>query len=66
MKTKTFRTLDEQITILQRKGLIINDIEKTKEILLRENYFFIMGYRHLFLKHDSSRTFKDGTTFEEI
>ena len=63
---KIFKTLDEQIEILENKGLIINDIEKTKDIILRENYFFIMGYRHLFLKEDHSKQFKNGTTFEEL
>ena len=63
---KVFKTLDEQIEILKNKNLIMNDIELAKEILLRENYFFLMGYRHLFLKHDSSRTFKEGTTFDEL
>ena len=38
-RLKQFKTIDEQIEILKDKGLIINDLEKTKEILLRENYF---------------------------
>jgi abortive infection bacteriophage resistance protein len=46
---KVFKTLEEQIDIFVSKGLIISDVEKTKEILLRENYFFINGYRHKFL-----------------
>ena len=46
---KTFRTLDEQIEILKLKGLVIDDIDKAKRILLRENYFFLSGYRHLFM-----------------
>jgi len=66
LANKVFKNLEEQIQILKDKGLIINDVTYAKEILLRENYFFIMGYRHLFLKHDTSRKFKDGTTFEEI
>ena len=66
MKTKTFKTLDEQIEILENKGLIIEDIEETRNILLRENYFFINGYRHLFMKSDVDRTFIEGTTFREM
>ena len=38
---KIFKTLDEQVEILKDKGLIIEDENLTKEILLRENYFFI-------------------------
>ena len=64
MVEKRFKNLDEQIDILKHKGLIINDIKYTKEVLLRENYFFIMGYRHLFTNKD--KTFKQGTTFEEL
>ena len=66
MKTKTFKTLDEQIEILKQKGLVIDDIEQTKSILLRENYFFLSGYRKLFLKSSVDRTFKEGTNFSEI
>ena len=63
---KTFKTLDEQITILQNKGLIINDINFAKDILLRENYFFLMGYRHLFFRSERDRMFIEGTTFDEL
>ncbi len=66
MANKVFRNLDEQINILKDKGLLINDEEYAKEVLLRENYFFIMGYRHLFIKHDTTRKFKDGSSFEEL
>ena len=40
---KVFKTLDEQVDILRSKGLIVSDVEKTKEILLRENYFLDDG-----------------------
>ena len=64
MNKKEFRTLDEQIDILRNKGLIINDEESTKAILLRENYFFINGYRNILYTKD--RKFINGTTFEEL
>ena len=63
---KTFKTLDEQINILKSKGLVINDINYAKDILLRENYFFLLGYRHLFFKSLKDRTFITNTTFEEL
>lgn len=63
---KIFRTLDEQISILQNKNLIIDDIEKTKNILLRENYFFIMGYRYPFYRSNRDRVFIQNTNFEEL
>ena len=65
-KNKTFKTLEEQLQIFKDKGLVIDDYDKTKKILFRENYFFINGYRHLFLKSVTNRVFIDGTTFDEI
>ena len=66
MIQKQFKNLDEQIEILKYKGLIINNVEYTRNILLRENYFFISGYRHLFMKSSTDKTYKKGTTFEEL
>lgn len=66
MSKKTFKTLDEQIQILKSRGLVVTDIEKTKNILLRENYFFINGYRHLFVRSFKDTNFIPGTTFEEL
>lgn len=66
MRSKVFKTLDEQIEILREKGLIIRDEAKTKDILFRENYFFISGYRHLFMRSMRDSEFIKGTTFEEL
>lgn len=66
MIERQFKNLDEQVEIFKHKGMIINDERYTKQILLRENYFFLNGYRHLFLKSEEDRTFKPGTTFEEM
>ena len=65
-RVKQFKTIDEQVEILKDKGLTINDEEKTKKILLRENYFFINGYRHIFMQSSSNRRFIDGATFDEL
>ena len=66
MGKKIFKTLDEQVQIFRSKGLVITDEDKTKDILLRENYFFINGYRHLFMKSWKDSNFIPGTTFEEL
>ena len=66
MANKVFKNLSEQVEILKDRGLIINDEESVKQILLKENYFFINGYRHLFLKEKGSELFKEGTTFDEL
>lgn len=63
---KIFKNLDEQINILKEKGMIIEDDIKAKEILLRENYFFINGYRLLFMKSQYDKTFVPGTNFREL
>ncbi len=63
---KTFKTLEEQIKILESRGLIINDYDKAKEILLKENYFFINGYRHLLIDQNSTNRFVEGATFDEL
>lgn len=66
MIEKQFKNLDEQIEIFKHKGLIVNDEKFAKRVLLRENYFFLNGYRHLFVKSNDERTFKEGATFEEL
>ena len=63
---KIFKTLDEQVKILRSKNLTIDDEEYVKSILLRENYFFINGYRYLFYKSSNDKTFIKGTNFREI
>lgn len=66
MNKKEFKTLDEQLNIFKTKGLIINDEEKAKEILLMENYFFINGYRYLFMKSNKDKKFINNATFDEL
>lgn len=66
MRMKVFRTIEEQILILQNKGLVIEDVDYAKDILMRENYFFISGYRHLFLRSPKDRAFLPNTNFREL
>ena len=63
---KLFKSLDEQINILKNKGLIIDDEDKAKEILLRENYFFVNGYRILLMNSYADKNFIVGSTFREL
>ena len=65
-KVKTFKTLDEQIEILKKKNLVVEDYDYAKDILLRENYFFISGYRHLFVKSPMEKNYIDNTNFREL
>lgn len=63
---KEFKTIDQQIDILRKKGLIIDDEARAYDILLKENYFFLNGYRHLFMNSPSDKTFISGSTFSEL
>lgn len=63
---KVFKTIEEQISILESKGLIIDDYLFAEDILIRENYFFLSGYRHLFLRSPKDRNFIKSTTFREL
>lgn len=64
MNKKEFATIDDQIKILRNKGLVINNESIAKDVLLRENYFFINGYRTPF--YTKNKKFSKGTTFEEL
>lgn len=67
MRTKKeFKTIPEQIEIMQNKGLKVLDIDKTSNILLRENYFFLVGYRHPFIVSVQNQTYIKDATFEEL
>lgn len=66
MIEKQFKNLDEQIEILKHRGMVIKDENYAKAILLRENYFFLNGYRHLFMKRREDNDYLEGTTFEEL
>ena len=66
MTGKIFRTLDEQVDIFKKRGLVVGDEERARQILFRENYFFISGYRHLFTQEGKKDLFLEGTTFEEL
>lgn len=66
MRSKTFKTLEEQVAILESKGLEIHDYEEAKKVLFRENYFFVNGYRHLLMVPGKDNQFVEGATFEEL
>ena len=64
--SKEFKTISQQIEILKNKGLIIDDEVLAKDVLLKENYFFINGYRHIFMNSNTDRTYVTGATFSEL
>ena len=66
MNKKEFKTLDEQLGIFKSKGLTINDEEEARNILLKENYFFINGYRRVLIVSSKEKKFVKGATFDEL
>ena len=66
MNKKEFKTLDEQLNIFKNKGLIINDEEYAKNVLLKENYFFINGYRLIFMTKGKDKKFINNATFDDL
>ena len=63
---KRFKTLEEQIEIFRYKGLVVENEEFARNVLVRENYFFINGYRHVFMKSANNKLYIEGTSFEEL
>ena len=63
---KEFKNLDEQIEIFRSKGLLIDDVNYAKEVLFRENYFFLNGYRFLLMRSNVDRRYVDGASFYEL
>ena len=53
---KTFKTINEQIELLKSRNLNIKNNEKAKEILLNNNYYYLInGYKELFLNKNSKK-----------
>lgn len=62
---KPFQTLDEQIKLLQSRGLEIDNIEECKRYLLTNNYYNVVnGYSKFF--QTSKDKFIAGADFREI
>lgn len=57
-------TIDEQIVRLQKRGLIIEDVNSAANFLRLTNYYRFSGYSFLFQKPNDQ--FYKGTTFEQI
>lgn len=66
MNKKEFKTLDEQLDIFRSKGLKIENEQEARDVLLMENYFFINGYRHIFMKSNKDKRFVSNATFDEL
>lgn len=66
--TKPFKTLDEQVSLLKERKLIIKDAESAKRHLLEKNYFdLINGFETLLLKNTNGKNKEyDNIFFEDF
>ena len=62
---KPFKTIAEQISLLKKRGLVINDEPQARRYLLSNNYYNIInGYSKFFpMKQDQ---YINGTSFDEV
>ena len=51
-KIKDFLEVNELIETIKLKGIKMDNKEKVKDILMKNNYYVIMGYKSLFLNKD--------------
>lgn len=71
MTSKPFKTIDQQLDILEGRGLIIDDRESAGNYLLRNNYYSLVnGYKEFFLDKDrcneTVEVFREGTRFVHL
>jgi len=58
---KPAKTIEEQITLLKERGIVINDHEFAKFFLANNNYYRLMGYAYHF--KTEQETYKENTKF---
>ncbi|MBO4852053.1 MAG: Abi family protein [Schwartzia sp.] len=63
MTEKPFKTIDEQIALLQSRGLTINNIDEAKAFLMFNNYYRISGYSLTLRKDD---VFYESSTMQNL
>ena len=62
---KPFRTIEQQIDLLEKRNLKFKDKEKAREILLKNNYYNLINNYSKFMIN-SFNTYEDNTYFENI
>lgn len=60
-----FKNLDEQVALLKSRGLTVEDPNKTKQLLLRSNYYDIVNGHASFLQSNTNK-YIETSTFEEL
>lgn len=64
VKIKEFLEVDKLIDTIKAKSVKIENEEKIKNILMKNNYYVIMGYKSLFL--NKKYNYKENISFENI
>ncbi|CRH23052.1 conserved hypothetical protein [Carnobacterium maltaromaticum] len=68
---KSFKTIDEQISILKKRNLKFISEEQAKKLLATYSYYDIInGYKQLFIEcaceDERQELYKEGTSFEQV
>lgn len=63
MSVKEFKTIDEQIELLELRGLKVTDQAAAKDFLYKNNYYRVSGYSLTLRDHD---VFAPNVTFQNI
>lgn len=71
MEPKPFKSIDEQIGILQDRGMIIDDASRARNALETIGYYKLSGYSYPFRRkregtNEIADEFTEGTTFEQV
>ena len=64
MPIKPFKSHEEQLQVLNERGLLIEDKAEALHTLEHHNYYRISAYRFPFI--DAPEGFKKGTTFAQL
>jgi abortive infection bacteriophage resistance protein len=64
MYAKPHKTFEEQIALLQMRGLAVSDMVLAKAVLASTNYYRFTGYAIPFMEHREK--FKAGVAFEHV
>lgn len=65
IRSKPFCSIDEQMELLQSRGLTIDNADRARQILLSNNYYNIInGYSKFFMT--SSDSYMEGASFDEV
>ena len=63
---KSHLSLEQQLTLLEERGLIVSDREQAKHYLGHLNYYRLSGYWFPFKQSPTTDRFRPNTSFEDI